>query len=376
VNRPQSNASRIPAPSSRDTTKSGARKSAAKGTVLHLADRRDGDRRKAGKSVPPKQRFNLVLGAGGMVGLAYHAGVLRALNDRFGLVANDAELIVGTSAGSVVAAYIRAGWSLEDLWDLAVGSHASLEAFGGDPDSRRASMAFQPNFTSALEFAQRAIGSYYVTARSFIGFPMPRIPDSVQKFFRAGLFTMKSAEQQFHADLGAHWPTKPVALCAYDVGSGHRAVFSAAGSRRATVPQAIVASCAIPGFYNPCQIDGRLYVDGGVHSSTNLDLAARQSGGRVIVIAPMSFHPDSRLDATASLMRRIPQRQLNNELAVARRRKVSVLAIRPTAVELREHGSNLMKPGGGQQIAELAYEQTMSRTDLADFFLTNVSSNG
>ncbi len=347
-----------------------------------VGERRSGERRLRAvdatvkKPSQPTLRFNLVLGAGGMVGLAYHAGVLRALNERFGVVPDDADLIVGTSAGSVIAAYIRAGWSLEELWELAIGSHASLEALGTDPDSRRASMSLQPNFSSTFEFGRRAVGSYFVAARSFVPIPMPRIPDSLQKLFRAGMFTMKPAEERFLNDLGTHWPHKALSICAFDVGAGHRAVFSAAGSRRATLPQAVLASCAIPGFYTPHRIDGRLYVDGGVHSATNLDLAAREPGDRVIVIAPMSFAPGSRLDPVASVMRRIPQRQLNNELASARRRKATVLAIRPTSDELRQHGTNLMRSSGGETIAELAYQKTMQHRELEAFFASDRSQTG
>jgi predicted acylesterase/phospholipase RssA len=65
--------------------------------------------------------LGLVLGAGGTVGLAYHAGVLRAL-EHAGVVPDDADLIVGTSAGSVAGAYMRSGWSTEELWQIALGS--------------------------------------------------------------------------------------------------------------------------------------------------------------------------------------------------------------------------------------------------------------
>jgi NTE family protein len=66
-------------------------------------------------------RIGLVLGAGGTVGLAWHAGVLRALEQVGGVVPDDADLIVGTSAGSVAAAYMRSGWSTEELWQVALG---------------------------------------------------------------------------------------------------------------------------------------------------------------------------------------------------------------------------------------------------------------
>src|SRR4051794_41834508 len=72
-----------------------------------------------------------------MVGLAYHAGVLRALEEIGGFRPADADLIVGTSAGSVVGAYLRSGWSTEDFWQLAMGTHPSLEPLGGESPAPR-----------------------------------------------------------------------------------------------------------------------------------------------------------------------------------------------------------------------------------------------
>src|SRR5438045_9591837 len=77
-------------------------------------------------------KVGVVLGGGGMVGLAYHAGVLRALEEVGGFRPADADLIVGTSAGSVVGAYLRSGWTTEDFWQLAMGTHPRLEPLGGD----------------------------------------------------------------------------------------------------------------------------------------------------------------------------------------------------------------------------------------------------
>jgi len=74
----------------------------------------------------------LVLGGGGLVGLAYHAGVLRALEVEAGFSPDDAELIVGTSAGSVMGAYLRTGMTTQDMWLLALGQHPTRLAIGAD----------------------------------------------------------------------------------------------------------------------------------------------------------------------------------------------------------------------------------------------------
>ena len=86
------------------------------------------------------RRVALVLGAGGTVGMAYHAGSLRALQLVGGVDPSGCDLIVGTSAGSVIGAYLRSGWTSEDLWQLALGTHPTSPGYGPDeePIVRRA----------------------------------------------------------------------------------------------------------------------------------------------------------------------------------------------------------------------------------------------
>src|SRR3954454_19342541 len=108
---------------------------------------------------PKTQRFTLVLGAGGTVGLAYHAGVLRALADVAGIEAADADLIVGTSAGSVAGAYLRSGYTSDDLWQLAMETHPSLDGIDEDELARRRREAFMPAWESPAELFCRGVGS-------------------------------------------------------------------------------------------------------------------------------------------------------------------------------------------------------------------------
>src|SRR2546429_8140481 len=85
-----------------------------------------------------------------MVGVAYHAGVLHALHEVGGFHANDADLVVGTSAGSVAGAYLRSGWSPADLWHLAQGTHPDLRALGGDGLGRGGAVGPLFRWASAL----------------------------------------------------------------------------------------------------------------------------------------------------------------------------------------------------------------------------------
>jgi NTE family protein len=319
-----------------------------------------------------KPTFRLVLGAGGLVGIAYHAGVLRAMTE-LGVDPNDASLIVGTSAGSVMGSYLRVGTSIDDLWTLAIGTHPSFDDLGATPDERRKSMSLVPSFGSASDLSRRMVGSYWVLMRSFMPMPLPRVPSTMQRAFRAGLFSMSGARRQMENDLGAHWPERALAICAVDLGSGQRTVFSATSDVSATLSQAVLASCAVPGLYVPIRLGRRVFVDGGVHSSTNLDVALRHDSQPVVCIAPMDYTADdadgavvTSADALARLARRLPHRQLLGELAKAARQGTRVVLIRPTPTEVRRHGINLMRASGGELVAEEAYETIRSTRAIDD----------
>src|SRR4029077_1135525 len=114
-------------------------------------------------------KLGLVLGAGGGGGMSSHAGVRHALAVEGGLDARSADLVVGTSAGSVVGALLRSGRSTRDIWDLVHEDQAvaTFERVGGPP----------------LEPAARAVGSAYVATRSLVRVPAPRVPGFVARRF-------------------------------------------------------------------------------------------------------------------------------------------------------------------------------------------------
>src|SRR5207248_10143523 len=97
---------------------------------------------------------------------------------------------------------------------------------------------------------------------------------------------------------------------------------------------------------------------GGVHSSTNLDLAAKFDCDLIIGVAPMAYEPVDAPDPMRQLVRLVPTRALSREAAYARRRGADVLLIRPTAAELAVHGAYLTRPDAGEEIAKAAYQAT------------------
>src|SRR4051812_7262123 len=300
-----------------------------------------------------------------MVGLAYHAGVLRALEEIGGFRPADADLVVGTSAGSVVGAYLRSGWTTEDFWQLAMGTHPRLEPLGGGKPWRGDILS--PPVTHPFDPWRRGMGSAFVLTRSMLRMPAPRLPRFLQSAFPAGLFAMREGRRRFAEELPEEWPEKPLWLCGVDIGSGRRVVLGRRGSPHATLHEAVMASCAIPGLYTPVRIGKLTLVDGGAHSSTNLDLAARFGCRLIIGVAPMAFDTAAPPNPVSQLIRRVPARSLAGEVALARRRGASVLLFRPSAAELRLHGVDLMRSNGLEAVAAAAYQATAVRLDTPRF---------
>ncbi|HEX2040534.1 MAG TPA: patatin-like phospholipase family protein [Acidimicrobiales bacterium] len=307
-------------------------------------------------------KVGLVLGGGGMVGLSYHAGVLRALEVEAGFRPDSADLIVGTSAGAVVGAYLRSGWTTDDFWQLALGTHPSMKGIGRDDASGSAPEIFVASWRTPIDLYRRAVGSAFVLGRSFVRWPVPPlpIPSILAKAFPGGMFDMVEGRRRFDQELPEAWPDRPLWLCALDLGSGRRVVLGRPGSGapEATLRQAVLASAAIPGIYRPVRVGGRVLVDGGAWSSTNLDLAVKAECSMIIGVAPMAFDPERAPTRLLQLVRRLPARSLSAEVAGARGAGAQVLLVRPDDAELRLHGLNLMRPDGLDRIAKAAYEAT------------------
>jgi NTE family protein len=298
----------------------------------------------------------LVLGAGGTVGLAYHAGVLKALHDVGGIEASDAELIVGTSAGSAAAAYLRSGYTSEDLWHMALGTHETLAQLSEmDLEERRRAL-FTRNWHSPVDLLRLGIGTSYALLRMAGLAPTVRLPHSFTNQFPAGLFTMTAAEEDLAEQLTTEWPDKPMWLCAYDFIRRERVVLGNGTSTTLNVPRAVLASCAIPGVYKPVRDGRRILVDGGVTSTTNLDVVARRQPGLVVVVAPMAYETSESLGTTDQLTRRRAARSLARETRLARDAGHDLIIIRPCRREVKAHGRNFMRLDASEAIAQLAYD--------------------
>lgn len=294
----------------------------------------------------------LVLGGGGIVGLAYHTGVLRALEVEGGFEPAGADLIVGTSAGAAIGAYLRTGWTVADFWEMAHDRHpARLSSDEGES-------SLVPAFRSPVELVRRGLGAAYVLGRSVSRFPVLPIPAVLQSAFPGHLFDSEAVRDRLMSELPAEWPERKLWLTAVDIASGRRVVLGRPGGPTTTLPRAVLASCAIPGVYSPVKVGRRTLVDGGAHSSTNLELAVEAGCDLIIGVAPMAFDPSRAPGPLGQLARRIPARSLSAEVSLARGRGARVLLIRPDRGEIRTHGVNFMRSTGLAAVAQAAYDST------------------
>ena len=297
-------------------------------------------------------RFTLVLGAGGTVGMAFHAGVLRALIDA-GVDPADADLVIGTSAGAMMGALVRSGASVDDLWTYA---------HSGRPEGARAASAderrvlFQRGWQTPLGFARRAAGSGFVVARSVVRWPPLRVPGPVARALRGGMASttnMRGGDRRLARRGVAAPPAVVVHGRSHDRQAGraraHRPVSAPARRRGARLVRR-------PGLYPPVRHGRRVLVDGGADSTTNADLATHGNPGLVILSTPMGCQTTSWRDIPNRVVRGRVNRRLDVELAAVRASGATIIDIRPTAEEARREGLRLIRVGDHARAAAAAYE--------------------
>ena len=221
----------------------------------------------------------LVLGGGGVTGVAWEWGLLAGLVAR-GVPVTEADLVVGTSAGSVVGAQVCSGLPVERFYSKQLAPPSS-------------------------ELAAR-LGFATLARLIWAG---GRTRDAVRSRARIGAMAV-AARTQSEASRRAvieallpdrEWPRRRLLITAVDASSGEFVVFDSDSG--VSLVDAVGASCAVPGVWPPVTIGARRFVDGGMRSSVNADLAA--DARAVLVLAPTSaaFGPMPRLSAQVDALR-------------------------------------------------------------------------
>lgn len=206
----------------------------------------------------------LVLGGGGVGGIAWITGLLAGLTDA-GQNVTEADVIIGTSAGATVAAQLGSELGVEDLYARQVEPEQQSAEIAVDVDLETfaAEIAEAMRDASSIADMRRAVGRFALGA------------ETVPERQRRAVIESRLPSRE--------WPARALKLVAVDAASGEPRVFENASG--VSLLDAVTASCAVPGVWPPATIDGRRYMDGGVRSGANADYAAGAS--RVLVIVPL-----------------------------------------------------------------------------------------
>ncbi len=316
--------------------------------------------------VAPTHRIGLVLGAGGVVGHAYHAGVLDGLCDATGWDPRDAEVIVGTSAGSVVGALLRAGFSARDLAARSTGEPLSPEGAELVARSELAGASRLPARPPGRRGIPRMASPALLVRAALRPFWLNRPGVMLAGALPAGAVPTELVAAALRPLFGSEWPDRALWLTAVRLRDGRRVVFGRDGAPPAHVADAVAASCAIPSFFAPVAISGVEYVDGGAHSPTNADLLAELELDAVIVSSPMSV-AGNRLRPSLDLpARRLCRFYLGQEAARIKRRGAPVLTFQPTGDDLKVMGMNAMDQSRRGPVTEQARESARRKLERED----------
>jgi NTE family protein len=318
-------------------------------------------------------RRGLVLGGGGVLGAAWMIGALSALRDARDWDPREADVVVGTSAGSVVGAMLACGLGVDTLVNHQRGIVAP-----GDPE-----IGFDPDTASGGTLPPRPqlrLGSRSLIAKSVLHPRRMPILAALSGLAPRGRGTLSAVGELVHeVNPDRLWPRHPEAwMVAMDYDTGKRVAFGAPGAPEADLADAVMASCSIPGWFVPVEIAGHRYIDGGTLSPTSLDLLAGRGLDEVIVLAPMaSFEyddPTSLVTRVERRFRRAMTRRILSEAGKVRRSGTVVTILAPGREDLEAIGMNLMDHRRRGTVLDVALRTTAEA--LADGTLPPLSAAG
>lgn len=295
------------------------------------------------RQVKPIRR-GLVFGGGGVLGGTWAVGALSAWSRATGLDPKDVDVIVGTSAGSVLGALVACGVSTDELITHYRDEYVTsgpLAGYEWDPD--RATGGHRPGLPKL-----RGPGSPALIRSSLRNIRQLPATAVLSAFLPEGGRSLERVGHLIDAVTPfGEWSAHPnLWVVAMDYTDGHRVVFGRPGAPVAPLSSAVMASCSIPGWFSPVEIDGRSYVDGGAVSATSVDVIAHAGLDEVYVIAPMvSFEMDTPDGLQARLERRWRgqvTKVCRDEMAVVRAAGTKVYALGPGPQDLQAIGANLM----------------------------------
>ncbi len=303
-----------------------------------------------------RPRVGLVLGAGGVVGHAYHAGALAGLQQGLGWDARHADVVVGTSAGAVVAAGLRAGLEPRSLLER-------VTIAPGDAVGRAMGPAGQP--VELGPGARRLAGvrpaSPGMALRALLRPWEARYGLVLAGVLPRGQTGADGIAERVRAMHDRTWPDRALWVTAVRLRDGARVVFGRKGAPAVDVGTAVQASTAVPALFAPVEVGGEHHVDGGAHSPTNADVLAGCCLDAVVVVAPMSASRGAIRPGRAGVIRLAHRMTLEREVRALRRTGTTVVTLQPSAEDVDALGTNAMDASRRGAVAEQAAATTRRR---------------
>ncbi|WP_417780105.1 patatin-like phospholipase family protein [Stutzerimonas xanthomarina] len=266
---------------------------------------------------------SLVLSGGGITGIAWMTGLLLGL-DEMGVDLRECGKMLGTSAGATVAAQIREDSDLWELYERQVNASKQVQE-----------LAPQTRLLRLLPLA--------IAVLPKLNAPIERTKRIGQLALRAGAGNAQARQSVIAARLHPRqdWPAKPMAFVTVDVLTGETRIFDRHSG--VALADAVAASCAVPGIWPPVNIGGQNYMDGGIRSLSNADLAERSSG--VIIVSPLGVRQG------------IPGRTLARQVRELEQSGTRVQVIGPDRASSVAMGRNPLNPARRAIAAQAGREQ-------------------
>lgn len=277
-------------------------------------------------------RTALVLGGGGVTGIAWELGLLHGLAEA-GVDLTTADLVVGTSAGSVVGAQVRGATPLADLYagqQLRPATGELAASLGPLTLLRMAPAMLLPGSSEAK---RRRVGAMALKAHPPAG---PGEEEPRVEVIRGRLRTAGGDDPA--------WPDRDLLVTAVDARSG--ALNRLTRDSGVPLVRAVAASCAVPLVWPPVALDGRPHVDGGLRSTANADLA--EGYDRVVVLAPIPRSLSRATSVAAQLARVAPERSV---------------VVSPDEQAVRDIGRNVLDPAKRADAARTGLRQAAAEVE-------------
>ena len=278
----------------------------------------------------------LVLGGGGPVGIAWEAGLLAGLAEG-GLNAGEADFITGTSAGSVVGALVALGRAPGDVAGPIIAEAERPRAVPEQVGERRPGA---PNMMVLMQKMQEVAAG---------------VRDPLEVRREIGTFALGSQTVDEEAFIGGfgrqlagvadgEWPGHAYACTAVDCETGDFMVWNA--ESKVPIARAVASSCAVPGVFPPITLNGCRYMDGGMRSSTNADLAKGHDTTLVVAVSIGQGEMAERM-----------RKPLEREMQTLRDAGGAAELITPDEASIAAFGANLMNPANRPASAKAGLEQ-------------------